>query len=246
VAAGTGRQPALAGHTLLVIGGSSGIGLETARRAHAEGADVIVTARDPMRVQLAGLEVDGSIAAFDATDFDRLGTFFDQLPSIDHVLVAGPRPDDVPLAELDVTEARRALEAHLLLPVQVAHRSATKVRPGGSLLFTGCIDGGPAGAATAFVTAITAALSSLTTSLAAVLAPIRVNLIAVGFIDTPGSATLLGDRLPARRGHLKATLPIGRVVGADDVAALAVHLMTNTGVTGATFQIDGGQRLVER
>ena len=78
------------------------------------------------------------------------------------------------------------------------------------------------------------------------LAPIRVNVIAAGFVDTAGSAAALGDRLGARRDQLETTLPIRRVIGPADVAALAVHLMTNTAVTGATFEIDGGQQLVER
>ena len=80
-------------------------------------------------------------------------------------------------------------------------------------------------------------------NLALELAPVRVNLIAPGFVDTPLSASLLGDQLE-RREQLRATLPIGRVVGPADVAALAVHIMTNTAVTGATFDIDGGQQLV--
>ena len=73
----------------------------------------------------------------------------------------------------------------------------------------------------------------------------RVNLIAAGFVDTPLSAALLGDQLEARRNQLRSTLPIARVVGPADVAALAVHLMTNTAITGATFDIDGGQQLIE-
>ena len=72
----------------------------------------------------------------------------------------------------------------------------------------------------------------------------RVNLIAAGFVDTPLSASLLGDQLDERRDQLRATLPIGRVVGSGDVAALAVHLMANTALTGATYDIDGGQQLV--
>jgi NAD(P)-dependent dehydrogenase (short-subunit alcohol dehydrogenase family) len=75
-------------------------------------------------------------------------------------------------------------------------------------------------------------------------APIRVNLIAAGFVDTPLSASLLGEDLDARRAQLRTTLPIGRVVGPADIAALAGHLMTNTAVTGATYDIDGGQQLV--
>jgi NAD(P)-dependent dehydrogenase (short-subunit alcohol dehydrogenase family) len=72
----------------------------------------------------------------------------------------------------------------------------------------------------------------------------RVNLIAAGFVDTPLSASLLGDDLDKRRDELRATLPIGRVVGPADVAALAVHIMINTALTGATYDIDGGQQLV--
>ena len=87
------RERDLLGQTVLVIGGSSGIGLETARLARAKGADIILTARNPDRLQRAGLELRASIAAFDATDFDRLERFFDALPApIDHLLVAGPVP----------------------------------------------------------------------------------------------------------------------------------------------------------
>ena len=91
---------------------------------------------------------------------------------------------------------------------------------------------------------MTAATPALAANLALELAPIRVNLIAPGFVDTPLSATLLGDNLEKRRQQLRQTLPIGRVVGPADVAALAVHLMTNSAVTGATYDIDGGQQLV--
>ena len=242
---GAGDQP-LAGQTLLVIGGSSGIGLEAARRAHDEGAKVILTAREPERVQQAGLEVEGSIAAFDATDFARLRRFFDELPGqVDHMLVTGPGSEDVALADLDVEAARREVEAHLLLPLQVAREAVQAVRPGGTVLFIGCTDGRRATAGPAFISAITAALSVLTKRLASELAPTRVNVIAAGFVDTPGSASRLGDRLDARRDELGALLPIRRVIGPADIAALAVHLMTNTAVTGATFEVDGGQQVVE-
>jgi len=94
------------------------------------------------------------------------------------------------------------------------------------------------------IAAATAAMPALVANLAVEIAPIRVNLIAAGFVDTPLSAQLLGGDLEARREELRATLPIRRVVGPDDVAALAVHLMTNTALTGATYDIDGGQQLV--
>ena len=92
--------------------------------------------------------------------------------------------------------------------------------------------------------AVTAAMPSLTANLALEIAPVRVNLIAAGFVDTPLSAELLGDQLEKRRNQLRTTIPIGRVVGPADVAALAVHIMTNTALTGATYDIDGGQQFV--
>jgi len=131
-------MPALDGQTILVIGGSAGIGFETARLARKAGADVIITARDPDRLHRAGLELGASIAAFDATDFERLARFFGELTApIDHVLVTGPGPYYAPLAELDVDAARRDVEAHLMLPLQVARNAVGTVRAGGTLLFMG-------------------------------------------------------------------------------------------------------------
>jgi NAD(P)-dependent dehydrogenase (short-subunit alcohol dehydrogenase family) len=240
------RERDLLGQTVVVIGGSSGIGLETARLARAEGADVILTARNPHRLHRVGLELGASIAAFDATNFDRLERFFDELSTpIDHVLVTGPGPYYAPLTEFDVEAARRDVDAHLLLPLQVARDAASKVRPGGTLLFMSGVSGRRTAAGLAFISALTAALPAMTRNLAFEVAPVRVNLIAAGFVDTPLSAWLLGHQLDARREQLRTTLPIGRVVGPADIAALAVHLMTNTAVTGATFDIDGGQQLVE-
>ena len=240
------RERDLLGQTVLVIGGSSGIGLETARLARTRGADIILTARDPDRLHRAGLELGASIAAFDATDFGRLERFFQALPApIDHLLVTGPGPCYAPLAKFDLDAARRAVDAHLLLPLQVTRDAASKVRPGGTLLFMGGTGGRRTAAGLAFIAALTAALPALTKSLALEVAPVRVNLIAAGFVDTPLSASLLGDEIDERRQQLRTTLPIGRVVGPADIAALAVHLMTNTAVTGATFDIDGGQQLLE-
>jgi NAD(P)-dependent dehydrogenase (short-subunit alcohol dehydrogenase family) len=240
------REQDLLGQTVLVIGGSSGIGLETARLARAQGAGIILTARDPDRLHRVGLELGASIAAFDATDFGRLGRFFDALPApIDHLLVTGPGPSHAPLAEFDLDAARRHVDAHLLLPLQVARDAAGKVRPGGTLLFMGGTGGRRTAAGRSFIAALKAALPAMTRTLALEVAPVRVNLIAAGFVDTPLSAFLLGDQIDQRRAQLRATLPIGRVVSPADIAALAVHLMTNTAITGATFDIDGGQQLVE-
>ena len=193
-----------------------------------------------------GRELGASVAAFDASDFDRLERFFDELSNpIDHVLLTGPGPYYAPLAEFDIDEARRDVDTHLMLPILIARQASGKVRPGGTLLFLSGTGGRRTATGLTLISALTAALPAMTRNLALEIAPIRVNVIAAGFVDTPLSATLLGDQLDARREQLRTTLPIGRVVGPADIARLAVHLMTNTAVTGATFDIDGGQQLVE-
>jgi NAD(P)-dependent dehydrogenase (short-subunit alcohol dehydrogenase family) len=240
------REPELLRQTVVVIGGSAGIGLETARRARAEGAKVILTGRDPERLQRAASELDAlSTAAFDATDRASLERFFrDLAATIDHVMVTAGRPYYGRLMDMDFEQARRGLDEHLLLMLQVARNAAPKMRPGGTLLFMGGTGARRPGIGLGIASTITAALPALTANLALELAPIRVNLIAAGFVDTPLSAALLGDELENRRNQLRATLPIRRVVGPADVAALAVHIMTNTALTGATYDIDGGQQLV--
>jgi NAD(P)-dependent dehydrogenase (short-subunit alcohol dehydrogenase family) len=242
----TQHEPQLLGQTVVLIGGSAGIGLETARRARAEGADVILVARDPKRLKRAAREVDArSTAAFDATDPAALARFFDGLPeAIDHVMVTGPGPSYMPLLEMNAGQVRDELAGHVVLVLEVARQAAPKMRPGGTLLFMGGTPGRRISRELGLVSAATAVSPPFTAALALELAPVRVNLIAAGFVDTPLSASLLGDGLEARREELRAKLPIGRVVGPADVAALAVHIMTNTALTGATYDIDGGQQFV--
>ena len=243
----TQREPELLGQTVVLIGGSAGIGLETARRARSEGADVVLTGRDPERLQRAALDVGArSTAAFDATDPAALKRFFDELPApIDHVLVTGPGPSYMPLLEMDADQVRQELGDHVVLGLEVARNAVPKMRPGGTLLLMGGTGGRRISRELGLASAATAVLPAFTAALALQIAPVRVNLIAAGFVDTPLSASYFSaDGLEARRDELRTTLPIGRVVGPADVAALAVHLMTNTALTGATYDIDGGQQFV--
>jgi NAD(P)-dependent dehydrogenase (short-subunit alcohol dehydrogenase family) len=243
---GAVREPQLAGQTVVVIGGSAGIGLETARRARAEGAEVILTGRDPDRLRQAGVELDAKrTAAFDATDAAALASFFGGVPApIDHVMITAGGPRYGPLLEMDAADVRDALSDHVVLTLEVARNAVGKMRPGGTLLFMGGTGGRRIGKDLGIASAATAALPPFAAALALEVAPIRVNLIAAGFVDTPLSASLLGDQLDTRREQLRATLPIGRVVGPADVAALAVHIMVNTALTGATYDVDGGQQFV--
>jgi NAD(P)-dependent dehydrogenase (short-subunit alcohol dehydrogenase family) len=238
------HEPELLGQTVVVIGGSSGIGFETARRARAEGAEVILAGRKRDRLEQAAREIGAQgTAAFDATDAAALAQFFQDLPqAIDHVMVTAGSPHYEPLLAMDSARLRAALSDRVVLALEVARNAAKRMRPGGTLLFMGSTGGRRI--APGIASAADAALTRFAASLALELAPIRVNLVAAGFVDTPLSASILEDRLDERRAQLRAQLPIGRVVGPADVAALAVHIMSNTALTGATYDIDGGEQFV--
>ena len=231
---------------MVVIGGSSGIGLETARHARAAGAEVMLAARDAKRLEGAARELQAQYtAAFDANDVTQLKGFFDNLPvPVDHIMLSAGGPAYIPLESLSLDEARRHFDERLSVTLGTAMFSRGKIRPGGSLLFVGGTGGRKRGVGLTLITTLTAALPAMAANLAVELAPTRVNVIAPGFVDTPLSASILGDQLDARRKQLRETLPIRRVVGPGDVAAVAVAIMSNGAITGATIDIDGGQQLI--
>ncbi|GGT15800.1 short-chain dehydrogenase [Streptomyces chromofuscus] len=231
---------------MVVIGAGSGIGLATARLVRALRGQVVMVARDAQRLERAAAEIGPlSTATLDATDTDSLRRFFHELPgTVDHVISTAGSPWYQPLADMDLAEARHHFGDRIAMTLGIAKYGRGKVRDAGTLLFIGGTGSRRPGVGRSVTSALTAALPALTANLALELAPVRVNLIAAGFVDTPLSAALLGDQLEARREELRATLPIGRVVGPDDVAALAVHIMGNDALTGATYDIDGGQQLL--
>ena len=235
----------LSGQTVIVLGGSAGIGFETARRARAAGANVVLTGRNPERLRRAELELQaGGAAAFDATDFAALRAFFASLPTpVDQVMVTAGAPHYGPLLSMSTEQVKSGLSAPLLLAVEISRLAVGRVSAGGSLVFISGTNRRPR-ADLGIVSTNAAAFPTLVANLALELAPIRVNLIAAGFVDTDLSAALLGANLDARRNELRSALPIRRAVKPSDVAALAVHLMANTALTGATYDIDGGQQLV--
>jgi NAD(P)-dependent dehydrogenase (short-subunit alcohol dehydrogenase family) len=145
------------------------------------------------------------------------------------------------MSAADVTQG---LSDHVVLGLEVARNAVGKMRTGGTLLFMGSAGNQRVAPGLGIASAAAAALPAFTAALALEIAPVRANLIAAGFVDSPLSASILGDQLDARREQLARTLPIGRVITPADVAALAVHIMSNTALTGATYDIDGGQQLV--
>jgi NAD(P)-dependent dehydrogenase (short-subunit alcohol dehydrogenase family) len=181
--------------------------------------------RNPERLKQAALEAQRT-AAFDANDPARLQAFFRGLPSpIDHVMVTAGAPHYGPPLEMPQEEARRGLTEHLLLALAVARGAADKVQ---ASLYSWAARAHAPRAGLAIASTASVAFPTLIASLALELADPR----QLDFVDTPLSASLLGDDLDKRRDELRATLPIRRVVGPADVAALAVHIMSNTALTG--------------
>jgi NAD(P)-dependent dehydrogenase (short-subunit alcohol dehydrogenase family) len=153
-------------------------------------------------------------------------------------MLTADRPYYDPLPEMDSERVLRSVDEELLLP------SAHRVRPGAALVFVSGTGARHPGIGLSVIAAVTMALQAEVAKLAHEFAPIRINLgVAAGFVDTPLSAAILGDELEARLLQLRATLPIGRVAQAADVAALAVYLMTNTALTGAIYDVDGDQQI---
>ena len=164
---------------------------------------------------------------------------------IDHVMVTAGGPTYDRSSEMSSDQVRDGLSDHVVLDSRSRAMPTARCGPAARIVLMG---GGTGGRrivrGLGIAAAATAAIPPFAAALALELAPVRVNVIAAGFVDTPLSASLLGNQLEARRNELRTTLPIRRVVVPEDVAALAVHIMINTALTGATFDIDGGQQVV--
>jgi NAD(P)-dependent dehydrogenase (short-subunit alcohol dehydrogenase family) len=219
---------------LLVIGGSSGIGLATARKAVAAGWDVVVASREPGRADIAAQKV-----ALDVTDDATLRTALADLGPIDHLVSSTVARAGGPAKELDLGAARLAFETKLWGPFAAVQ--AADVRSS-IVLLSGAAASTPmrGGSATA---AVNGAVEALVRTLAVELAPVRVNAVSPGIVDTPTWADLPAEQREAMFSHLAGALPVGRIGAPEDVADAIWHLLTNEFVTGTVLHVDGGHRL---
>lgn len=231
---------------VVFLGGTSGIGLAAARLARRRGAEPVLVGRSPETLEAARREVGARHAAsFDVAEKNATEAFFFEAGEIDHVFVTTGGPHYGPLEEMEFAWARRAFDERISTMLYGARHGGRRVGPGGSLTFMGGTGSRRPVPGLAVTGAMNAAAEALVLGLAVELGPVRVNLIAAGFVDTRVSAAIFGNdkSLETRRDELRQTLPIRRVVGPEDVAQAALHLMTNTAITGATLDLDGGQHL---
>ena len=216
------------------LGGSSGIGLAAARLAVADGWDVTIASRNPERA-----DIDAAKAVLNVTDDAAVRAFFAELGPVDHLVSSTVARAGGPAKELDLGAARTAFETKLWGPFAAVQ--AADIRRS-IVLLSGAAASTPmrGGSSTA---AVNGAVEALVRTLAVELAPVRVNAVSPGIIDTPTWAGMAADQRDAMFTRLAGVLPVGRVGTAADVAHAIWHLLTNDFVTGTVLHVDGGHRL---
>ncbi|MEH3155257.1 MAG: SDR family oxidoreductase [Gordonia paraffinivorans] len=230
----------LDGSTVLVIGGAKNLGLAIARRAADLGADVVIGARDGTAAALVatGLPGNARSVAVDVTDEATIRDAAARLGAVDHVVVTAAAHHNVAVTDLDHDATVRAFEAKVIGPMLVAKHLAPTMPASGSItLFSGVAAWKPArGLAVMGIT--NGAVAHAARQLAADLAPIRVNAIAPGIVDS-GTWDARADR-DAFFASVADGLPVGRVGASDDIVDAALWVMTAGFVSGETVRVDGG------
>lgn len=228
----------LEGARVLVLGASSGIGAATARAFAARGAAVVSASRGGERLEQAAGAIGARPVAIDIRDVDAVAAFFAGEAPFDHVVVSAARTRSGPVRALPIDEARAAMESKFWGAYHVAR--AARIAPGGSLtLVSGMLAHRPSAQAV-LQGAINAALEALARGLALELAPVRVNCVSPGVIDTPVWDRLSDAERAALFARTAEKLPAGRIGTPDDVAAAIVALAVNPFATGSILLLDGG------
>ncbi|MBW8735417.1 MAG: SDR family oxidoreductase [Asticcacaulis sp.] len=242
-------QYTTAGSRILIVGGSSGMGLALADRCLEDGAEVIIVGRNPGKLDDAqrGLQSgQAQTIVADITREDDVAGLFRHAGRIDHIVSTAADIDGAYdlLPALDLDKARRAVDSKLFGPLLLAKYGAPVLSPGGSITFTSGVAAYRPMARGSVVAAVNAALEGLVRALAVELAPIRVNAVSPGWVDTPIWAHVAGDRKAEVLDAMANRLPVGRIGQPADIADAIRFLIGNGFTTGTVLHVEGGHRLV--
>jgi NAD(P)-dependent dehydrogenase (short-subunit alcohol dehydrogenase family) len=223
---------------VVVVGGSSGIGLSTAELAKREGAEVVIASRNAERLAAAAKKLSATAIPADVTSDESVEELFRKCGPVDHVVVTAAQLRTGPFKTVNMEDVRATMEGKFWGAWRVAR--AAEIRPGGSLtLVTGFLSIRPR-PNSAIVGATNGALESLARSLALELAPVRVNAVSPGIIDTPIRAAMPEEARRDMLAKTAASLPVGRVGVGEDIARQILAFMTIGFATGSIVYLDGG------
>lgn len=230
--------------SVVVIGGSSGIGLRVAQLAAEEGARLLVVGRDAGRLQAARADLIGRGAPVetrqaDAHDHAALDALFAALPEFDHLVSMVGDVNGGGFLGNDLATIRRVIESKFFTNVRIGQLAAAKVRAGGSLVFTSGTGGRAQDACGSYVGNL--GINALVEALAVELAPdARVNAVSPTWTVTPFWRELPPAQVAATRAHFEQVIPLKRTAGIDELASAYLFLMKNGFVTGQHLAVDGG------
>jgi NAD(P)-dependent dehydrogenase (short-subunit alcohol dehydrogenase family) len=227
---------------VVILGGSSGIGLATARRLHNAGHRITIAGRDPQRLAGARQTLgDVDAVALDAANVSQVGAFFTKVGAIDHLVLAfGSHCGLGPFTSVSLDDVRRGFEEKVFPQFACAQAALPKLRKDGSLTFISAVSAHGSMPGTAGIGAANAAVAALTPILAAELKPVRVNCISPGVIDTPWWDFLSADQRGPAIASFASRTTVGRVGQADDVARAIAFLIEDDYMSGQTIICDGG------
>ena len=238
-------HPPLAGRHITVVGGTSGIGLAVARRAACEGADITLVGRDSERLRRAAEEIGGARQCIgDLHEPASFAALFEALPEIDHLVITAGTTTLKTLRESTPDDLRQAVEERLVGPLLMVQAALSRLRPSGSIVLTSGLLAERPIRTGAILAGTVAAIEGVVRSLALELAPIRVNAVSPGLVDTPLLDSFFGETKAEALASAAAALPTGRIGHPDDIAQAVYLLLTGGFITGEVLHVDGGGRLV--